>query len=328
MVTQIGCAVVNSAGGLIVLRFISGLFCSPALATIGATIVDIITPQNVIPITASWSGSCLLAHVTAPLVGACMVVKRDWRWIFWFMTFFYLVILIFFFPETSHSTILARRAKRLRMQTGDFRYYTVQEKLDALISTKEFLLTTFYRPIKMILKELSILAFDIYTAVTYGLLYLYFESFPIVFTGIYNFTLIQLGLSYTGFSVGTVCGYFLLLTFTFKYVNLRRANDTFTPKTYLILLMWIGCLMPFSLFLFGWTASVHWILPTISEGFFIIACFNLFQVTFSYFSEDYSQYVASAYGGNSAMRSSFACAFPLFRIAMYNRFAVNGYLIA
>ncbi|CAL9729934.1 fluconazole resistance protein 1 [Monosporozyma unispora] len=327
---QVACATVNNIGGLIVLRFFAGLLCSPALATVGATIVDMFVKRNVTPFISLWSIGCVLAPVIAPLLGACMVVAKNWRWIFWLMTFlsaFCLIFLIILFPETSHATILARRARRLRKQTGDERYYTEQERVDSLVTTKQFLIATFYRPFKMIAQEPIILVFDIYISVTYGILYLFFEAFPLVFIGIYKFTLIEVGLSYMGFCVGCAFGLAILLLFTFKVVNPRRDNGTFTPEVYLILLMLVGWLMPLALFLFGWGASVHWILPIISEAFFIIACFNLFQATFSYFAEGYPDYVASAYAGNSLMRSSFACAFPLFGTAMYNNLAIEGYPI-
>lgn len=327
---QIACATVNNIGGLIVLRFFAGFLCSPALAIVGATIVDMFEGRDFTPLIGLWSIGCVLAPVIAPLIGACMVVAKDWRWIFWLMTFlstFCLFFLIILFPETSHATILARRARRLRKQTGDNRYYTEQERLDSLVTTKQFLIATFYRPFKIIIQEPVILVFDIYLSVTYGILYLFFEAFPIVFTGIYNFTLIELGISYMGFCVGSVFAYIILLLFTFKLVNPRRDNGTFTPEVYLIILMSVGWLMPLSLFLFGWTASVHWILAMISEAFFMIACFNLFQAIFSYFAEGYPKYVASVYAGNSFMRSSFACAFPLFGTAMYNNLAIEGYPI-
>lgn len=39
---QIACTTVHNIGGLIVLRFISGILCFPALTTVGATAVDVV----------------------------------------------------------------------------------------------------------------------------------------------------------------------------------------------------------------------------------------------------------------------------------------------
>lgn len=177
----------------------------------------------------------------------------------------------------------------------------------------------------MIVKEPIILTFDLYTSVTYGLLYLFFESFPIVFLGTYHFILLELGLAYMGFCVGAACAFAALLLFTYKVVNPRRDNGTFTPEISLILVLYVEWFMPLVLFLFGWAASVHSILLIIFEASFIIARFDLFQATFSYFAEGYPKYVASASAGDSFIRSCFECVLPLFGTAMYNNLAIDGY---
>ena len=43
-----------------------------------------------------------------------------------------------------------------------------------------------------------------YIALLYGLLYIWFESFPIVFFGIYKFNLGQEGLAFVGILVGAL----------------------------------------------------------------------------------------------------------------------------
>lgn len=66
----------------------------------------------------------------------------------------------------------------------------------------------------------------------------------------------------------------------------------------------------------------------ISEAFFLTAMESLFEATFSYFAEGYPKHVASAYAGNGLMRCVFACIFPLFGKAMYNRLAIKNYPVA
>lgn len=330
-ILQIGCATVNTISGLVIMRFLSGVFCSPALTNGGASIMEMITEKNSFSILSVWSFGTVIAPVTAPLLGAAMTVAVDWRWIFWllfFLSIAALVPLIFSLPETSHTAILARKARRLRQQTGDNRYYTIQERKDAKVTLKDFLMATCYRPVKMIVQDPIILAFDVYISFVYGVLNLFFEAFPIVFTEIYDFTLIELGCSYLGFSVGAITALAILLICTYKVTNPSRENGTFKPEIFLIPCMYSSWLLPLSLFLFGWGASLHWIVPMISEALFLIACENLFQAMFSYFAEAYPKYVASTYAGNGVMRCTFACAFPLFGKAMYDGLAIEGYPIA
>lgn len=328
---QIGCATVHNIGGLITMRFIAGILCSPSLATGGASIADVMKPENLTPFIALWAVGAVAAPVLAPLLGACMVVAKNWRWIFWFLAIVCgacVILFTFFLKETSHSNILSRRAKRLRYQTVDTRYYTSQEVLDSKMEPKDFMIKTFYRPIKMIIQEPIILAFDFYISLVYGAFYLFFEAFPLVFIGIYNFTLIELGLSYFGFCIGCVFAYCVLLVFIQKVIKPSFANNTFTPEIFLRLAMPTAWLLPAALFLFGWAASTHWIVPIISEVIFILSTFNLFQTTYAYLSSSYPKYIASVFAGNGLCRAVFACAFPLFGQAMYNALAVDGYPVA
>ena len=45
---------------------------------------------------------------------------------------------------------------------------------------------------------------NLYIALVYGLLYIWFESFPIVFEGIYMFNLGQEGLAFVGILIGVI----------------------------------------------------------------------------------------------------------------------------
>ena len=45
---------------------------------------------------------------------------------------------------------------------------------------------------------------NLYIALIYGLLYVWFESFPIVFEGIYKFNLSEEGLAFVGILVGAI----------------------------------------------------------------------------------------------------------------------------
>ncbi|CAD1779411.1 similar to Saccharomyces cerevisiae YBR008C FLR1 Plasma membrane multidrug transporter of the major facilitator superfamily [Maudiozyma barnettii] len=325
---QIGCATVKNMGGLIVLRFFAGIMCSPALATGGATVADMVTLKHLSICLSTWDLGATCAPIIAPIIGAAMLVAKDWRWIFWFMTMiggFTLVLLLFFFPETSHQNILARRAKRLRKQTGDQRYYTRQERLDSKLTKREIMITTLYRPWELMFKEPIIMAFDLYIALAYGAFYLFFEAFPLVFTNIWHFTVIESGLAFLGFAVGTAFSYPLLFYFLKTIINPKIKTNTVTPEMFLILMMWVGWCLPLGLFLFGWGAGTHWIVPIISEIFFQLSLWSLFQVTYSYLASCYPRYVASVFAGNGLVRSIFACAFPLFGVIMYENTGTKNY---
>lgn len=328
---QIGCALVQNIAGLVILRFITGVLCSPSLATGGASVGDIVRPEIVPVFIGLWGVGAIAAPVIGPLLGASMVVAKDWRWIFWLMVWMsagVLILLFFFFPETSVENILYRRCQRIKKTRNDNRYYTLKERQESTLTRKDFLVTALYRPFQIILQDPIVMALDGYIALCYGTFYLFFEAFPIVFVGVYHFTLIELGLAYMGFIVGCAFSYAVCLIFMIKVVARKFKSNTMTPEVFLILAMISSWCLPLSLFLFGWAASVHWTLPMLAEVFFVLCVFNLFQSTFAYLAFSYPKYLASVYAGNGVMRAGFACAFPLFGKAMYDNLAIRGYPVA
>ncbi|KAI7521642.1 hypothetical protein KC317_g22051, partial [Hortaea werneckii] len=79
-------------------------------------------------------------------------------------------------------------------------------------------------------------------------------------------------------------------------------------------------IVPISLFGFAWTTYpwVHWIAPIVFSGLFGLGNIFCFSGIFTFLVECYPLYAASALAANSFARSSFAAAFPLFGVQMYN----------
>ncbi|KAG0660547.1 hypothetical protein C6P45_001564 [Maudiozyma exigua] len=73
---NIDIATVHSIGGMIVMRFITGILCSLQLATGGATIGDVMPPEMINLFLGIWSVGVMVAPITGPLLGAAMVVAR------------------------------------------------------------------------------------------------------------------------------------------------------------------------------------------------------------------------------------------------------------
>lgn len=330
VILQIPAALTRNIGGLIVTRFITGILCSPSISTGGATLGDFVQPHLMPYLIGCWAMGAVSAPAFAPLLGAAMVVAKNWRYTFWLlmaMCGFALAIFIFFFPETSHKNILYRRARRIRKETGDSRYYTIGEREEEHQSTSGLLKEVLSRPFLLILSEPGVLAFDLYIGLVYSAFYLFFEAYPIVFVEYYHFTLVEFGLAYLGFIVGSFFAFAVLVIFLRKIIFPRFADGSFVPEDFLILAMWVCFLLPASLFLFAWTAQVHWILPIVWELLFVVSAFNIFQSAFAYLSSNYPRYLASVFAGNALVRSGMACAFPLFGSAMYNTLATPNYMV-
>jgi DHA1 family multidrug resistance protein-like MFS transporter len=182
------------------------------------------------------------------------------------------------------------------------------------------------KPITLNFTEPIVFLLNLYIALIYGLLYIWFESFPLVFTGIYGFSLGIEGVAFLGILVGTLIAAGVLFSWLYFYQEKQfDDNGNIAPEKRLIPAM-VGCfLVPICLFWFGWASrsDVHWIVPIIGTSFFGMAAFTLFNAVLPYLSDAYPDSVASVLAGNDLMRSAFGAGFPLFANAMYVRLGIN-----
>jgi DHA1 family multidrug resistance protein-like MFS transporter len=182
------------------------------------------------------------------------------------------------------------------------------------------------KPITMNFTEPIVFLLNLYIALIYGLLYIWFESFPLVFVEIYGFSLGLEGLAFLGILVGTIVAASCLFTWLYFYQEKPFDSDgNIQPEKRLIPAM-VGCFfVPVALFWFGWSArsSIHWIMPIIGSSFFGVAAFTLFNAVLPYLSDAYPDSVASVLAGNDLMRSAFGAGFPLFASGMYHQLGIN-----
>ncbi|WBW74167.1 plasma membrane xenobiotic transmembrane transporter Mfs1 [Schizosaccharomyces osmophilus] len=322
---QIPTALGNSLGVLLPMRFLAGFFGSPALATGGATLADIWQPWLLPYFICLWSVGAVAGPVLGPLLGATMVVAKDWRWQFWFLMMlcaFSFLFLFFLMPETSESYLLYRRAKRLREVEDDPRYTTEAEVANRETKFSRLALETLWRPIQLSIAEPIVFSLNIYIGLIYAILYLWFEAFPIVFQQVYHFSIIESGLTYMGFMVGVAIAlvYYYIALYKVAMPKFKATNGKIPPEEILKFDFPATFCFPICLFWFGWSsrASVHWMAPIASTVFYSMGAFVMFQSTFQYLAACYPKYVASIFAGNDLFRSGMAAAFPLFARAMFN----------
>ena len=123
-------------------------------------------------------GSTYSSFTTGPLVGGFIADNKGWRWLYWIQLIvagFIYVLMTFTVPETYAPTILLKRARRLRKETGDPTFVTEQEIDRAPLSDQltEFII----RPFQLLFRELIVFLLSIYMSVLYGLLYMFFVAY-------------------------------------------------------------------------------------------------------------------------------------------------------
>ncbi|KAK7710220.1 GTPase-activating protein [Diaporthe eres] len=232
--------------------------------------------------------------------------------------------MFFFLPETSAANILYKRAKRLRAATGNDRirsqtevdttHYTVKDNL--LLLGRAFTIT-FLEPI--------VLLVDLYAGLLYGVLFIWFESFPVVFGGIYGFNVGSQGLVFLSILVFTAITMTAFLFWTNRRLVPAMKSGNFRPEMVLPP-SFVGCFaLPICLFWFGWSAreSVPWIVPTIGAGSFAIGVVTLFNSVYTYIGIVYAPYAASLFAGAALFRASLGGAFPLFARELFYQLGVG-----
>lgn len=180
----------------LVFGFVTGFCGSTCLSTGGGTLNDIYPPTQVPYLLVLWSSSGVLGPIFGPVIGGYLAPAMGWRWTIWVFTFLCVAVLFtmfFFLPETSAPTILYNRARRLRASTGNDRLRS-QTEVDTTHHTVRDNFLLLGRAFTLILFEPIILLVDLYAGLLYGLLFIWFESFPVVFGGIYGFDVGSQGL--------------------------------------------------------------------------------------------------------------------------------------
>jgi len=92
---------------------------------------------------------------------------------------------------------------------------------------------------------------DIYSALLYRVLYLWFESFPLVFGDIYHFNIGQQGLVFLGIFVGGVITLSRYLLWIRRYIVPKFSNSSVKPEVILPPTFFGDFALPICLFWYG-----------------------------------------------------------------------------
>jgi hypothetical protein len=164
----------------------------------------------------------------------------------------------------------------------------------------------------------------VYISLIYGILYLCFVAYPLIYTGIRGWSGGVTGLSFVGIAVGTVLA-IVSEPLARRYVNSHKKDPETgrVPPEASISIICIGCfLCPIGQLWFSWTsvpAIIHWIWPILSGIPFGAGNSLVFIYSSNYLAGCYGIYAASALAGNAVCRSLMGGTLPLAGPAMYTK---------
>lgn len=306
-------------GGVLVCRFLLGVFSSSALSVVGASLVDIHNETRGLAI-AFFSFCPYSGPVFGGIVnGFISVDSGRYDLMVWVNMAFAGVmwIMLATIPESYAPVILKLRANRLRKETGNDKIMTEQEA--SPLSFAEILNDNLYRPLRFIIDEPVLDLICMFVALVYALLYAFFFAYPVIFNRLYGYKDDKIGLMYVPILIGA---FFAIITTPFlekRYQALCKSR-TPVPEDRLIGAL-IGAPFPcIALFILGATSFKHiiWVGPASSGLAFGYGMVLIYYSLNNYILDSYAKYAASALATKVFLRSAGGAAFPLFTTQMYD----------
>ncbi|MCJ1332201.1 hypothetical protein MMC10_008893 [Thelotrema lepadinum] len=329
LVFNTACGGCTSAGQMIAFRFLAGLGGSAPQAIGGGVLGDAWSAEERGAAMAVYSLMPLLGPAIGPIAGAWITERTTWRWSFYSVSIACALVQLnglFSLRETYAPTILFKKARRLRKETGNPLLRTKFEASAERTPTK-ILTTAFSRPFILLGTQPIVQFLALYMAFLYGLMYLVLSTFPLLFTGTYHESLGISGLNYISLGLGFWAGAQLCAPLNdriYRHLKATLGKGKGRPEFRVPLMLPGSIIIPIGLFIYGWTAQyqTHWIGPNIGAVLFSMGSIIGFQCIQTYLVDSYTRYAASAVGAAAVLRSLFGFGFPLFAPYMY---AALGY---
>ncbi|CAK7222245.1 hypothetical protein SBRCBS47491_004800 [Sporothrix bragantina] len=314
-------ALATSLAEIFVVRFFGAFFGAALVSNGAATMVDISTEDNRALFISVMSIAPMNGPVTGPLIGGFVYQYLGWRWDSWIVLIISGAAIFFMFTvkETYAPAILKGMAAKKRKDEDDERYWC---RFDEKISVANLLKTNLSRPFVLAATEPILWFFNIWISVVYGILYLCFVAYPIVFTEGRGWSAGISGLAFVGIGIGTmfsICSEPLWRRIINSYPKDPETGRA--PPEASARVMVIGAILtPIGQLVFSWTClpkTIHWAIP-IAFGIPFGAGNTLtFIYGSNYLAGSYGLYAASALAGNMVIRSLFGGTLPLAGSAMY-----------
>ncbi|CAO1598865.1 hypothetical protein XANCAGTX0491_002620 [Xanthoria calcicola] len=329
-VFQLPCALAQSYDTIVAGRVFGGLSSAGGSVTLGM-VADMWEPDDQQYAVAFIVFSSVGGSVLGPVFGGFIQTYQSWQWIFWWQLFFGVaaqIVHFLFVPETRASILLDREARRRRL-AGEKNVYGPNEIKTTRLTTHE-ILTIWYRPFEMFVKEPIVLFLSLLSGFSDALIFTFLESYGPVFRQ-WNFSVIATGLAFIPLLVGYLLAYLSWFPTIRRQCQARKKKpDKAKPEDRLYWLLWTAPLETIGLFGFAFTSlgppQVHWIAPLIFSGMIAIANYAIYMATIDYMIASYGPYSASATGGNGLARDFLAGVAAMYAMPFYTNIPTFGKL--
>ncbi|KAB8222312.1 major facilitator superfamily domain-containing protein [Aspergillus novoparasiticus] len=328
VLATLACALAPNWPSLLVFRAICGTMGAAPQTVIGGVYADMFSDlRGRGRVMAFYMSAASFGPIIGPIISGCSV-QYGWRWTFRIDLIFAGIswIGLMFMSETFAPVILKQQAARLRKESGCHSYLSRQELQNGGFRYSTTQIIT--RPITMLVFEPIILFTALYISLAYSLVFFYFQAYPIIFEGTYNFDVQTTSLTYIPIGIGAASSGLISLYYDTIYEKAKKAGKSWTTSPELHRLP-ISCIagpcLTISLFWLGWTANrnIHWIAPVLSGLLFGVGYQMIFISLLTYVTDAYKIYSASALAASVILRSIVGALFPLAADPLYSTLGVG-----
>lgn len=319
-------SLLSSFEGIITVRFISALFGSAMIANAPGTIADMVSDEYRAVAFSVWSIGPMNGPVIGPVFSGYSTEKLSWRWTNWIIVIWAGIsfVMLTLLKETYSPVLLQKRAAKMRKENDDPRYWS---RYDVKVGFLELMRINLSRPFIMAVTEPICIFWNGYISLIYGILYLCFVAYPIVFREERGWSLGQTGLSFIGIGIGSMIGIAMVTPIT-KMINAHRrdAKGKVPPEAMMSIVCIGSILCPAGQLWFAWTCyptTIHWALPIAAGIPFGFGNCVVFIYAGNYLAYSYGIYASSAMAGNAVLRSLLGGTLPLAGPPMYRAMGPN-----
>ncbi|GAA5976456.1 hypothetical protein JCM5350_001694 [Sporobolomyces pararoseus] len=330
-----------NCGSLLAFRFLSGVSGAVPMTNSGAVCGDLWDSRQRGTAMAFYSVATFAGPALGPVIAAFAALRFSWPWAFYIPAIISGGLLIVGEEGGSKNfafnapVVLSRIAKRIRSETGDDRVVSALEvaamqakEKEKLARVKAEVYRLFAMPFVLLFTELIIALLTVYMSMVYGLIYLLFEGYPIIFVDIHHLPAGYSSLPFLSTFVGAILSVPLTLWFQKRYVLSTKSTEggVPTPEMRLPPAQLGGILIVIAFVWLGWSGNyekVPWIVPTLSGIVQGIGSVLIFRSLQTYLIDAYEKYSASALASNVVARSISGAIFPLFAKSLFKKVGVG-----
>lgn len=337
MIFQFAVATAKDIQTIMLCRAFGGAIGAAPMVVVPAAFADVFNNEQRGRAITIFVMSTFCVPIVAPVAGSFIVASYlSWRWVEYIsgmMGALSLVLVTCFYQESHHPIVLVQKAQEIKARTGNWMIHAAHDEFT--LTLRDIVEKNFTRPLFMLVTEPILFFVSLYNAFVYGILYLMLSAYPVIFEEGYGMKGGVSELPYLGMATGMLIGGVFTFFMEGNYIKASRANGGKpVPEERLPPLYYGSFAFPIGIFWLFWTGNwpdkVHWMAPTASGVFTGFGLVSVFNASMNYLIDSYLIFAASAMAANTFLRSSFACAFPLFGVQMLHNMGVKwaGLLLA